>query len=268
MNDSEDRSEQRDLELYWKARWPIVSEARAALWERRLDKARIVNDGSCFFTGSILLGESIEVLLMDQQDLGVRMLDCAEHYLAAAEATDDLSTYGRIGQAELGRAQRLKRLTLVRWLRGGALSVNDLRRAQTRKEGWLHQIFSSTDWRSGGFSLADWMLEYLVAEAPADALSIYGKYGLLTPAVLRMSNPDEETLSLVAECLLRSKPDHCLVAKERLETLYREMTAWGPHFDHTRALYEDRLLYALVRGKSFKGTQDPIALIKMMKLRQ
>jgi hypothetical protein len=258
--------EQARLVKYWEEKRRRILEARKNVWTRRLDRDGVLASRSCFSTGTMLLLDAIDLILIDEDQRASTFLDTAEFYLREAIRTDDLSIYGRSGQVELGRATRVAKLTLVQWLQVRALDEAALRSACTMKEEWNRQLFSRRGWASTAFQLREWMTEKLVIGEFAGAIDVYRQYWHLA-GVTRNRNP-ETTLLVVAQYLAESHDNtKRSSAEQAIDTLYRRATRWTAQTLSDDLLNDEKLLLAYVRGRYFKSVEDPIQLIKMMRIR-
>jgi len=260
--------EQEQLAKYWEEKRRRVLDARRNIWARRLDRDRVVADRSCFFTGNILLLEAIELLLLDEGDRAAKFLDTAEFYFEEAIRTDDLSNYGRtVGQEDLGRATRLAKLTLVRWIRDRNFDHALFQQACAMKEDWNTRLFSEKEWERTGFQLREWMMEKLILGQVVPAIAIYERYSKHAGA--KADRSPEAVLHLVARYLADPKNlDARALAEQAIDALYSRVTKWmsGPGKDDM--FNDEKLLVAYLRGRYFKGIEDPVRLIKMMRLRE
>jgi hypothetical protein len=137
---------------YWEDRRRVLLAGGAEVWPRQLNASRILSEGySTFLVGSGLLADAIELVMLDEDERAQSLLPAAELYLRTAIERDDLHVYGRVGQEELGRSQRVRELTLVRWLRSGTLDVEQLRLACGIKESFNEGVFSRDSWWRSGF---------------------------------------------------------------------------------------------------------------------
>jgi hypothetical protein len=245
----------------------MLTRLKPLVWDDLLDRSQVLTDNSCFMTGSLLLRSSIDLTIVDEDVLAAQMLETAEFYLETAIERDELSTYVLAGQEDLGRAERWKRLTLVRWLRTRALDVPAFRRALDMKQKWNQSIFSEKNWREMNWSLAEWIAEWILlgdfAEAKRICDTYYGKGG----RAYWTGHTPEGTLGLVADGLANPEDEQRRhQAEHAMDDFYRRITSWGaPGFRETDMLDDERLLYAYIRGKFFKGEEDPLRVIKRMK---
>jgi hypothetical protein len=258
----------RKLEAYWRERREQILGARRSLWARRLDRDRVLEAGSCFFTGLVLFREAVELLLVEEDARALTFLDSAEFYLQTAIERDDLSHYGHIGQHDLGRSVRLRNLVLVRWIRYGRLEFEAFALACDMKRKWNEMIFSASDWRSSGFSLAEWIAEELILANLQEASRICGEFVRPDQSLGgRAKQRPEWVLWLVVAHLQDPRDDgRRSVAERALDELYGQITDWMGRPGDDEILHDERLLYAYVRAKYFKNQENPIRIIKMMRL--
>lgn len=254
---------------HWeKQRQGMLTRLKPLVWDDELDRRQVLADNACFMTGSLLLRSSIDLTIVDEDALAAQMLDTAEFYLQTAIERDELSTYALAGQEDLGRAERLKLLTLVGWLRTHRLDAAAFRQALEMKQKWNEAVFSEKDWREMNWSLSEWIAEWILLgefdEAKRICESYHGKGG----RAYWTGHTAEGTLGLVADWLAHPGDEQKGHQAERaLDDFYRKITNWGaPGFREAEMLDDERLLYAYIRGKHFKGEDDPIRVIKRMKL--
>jgi hypothetical protein len=261
---------------FWKATQDGIRRRRGyqLLLDRWLDRQRIASEGTYFEVASSLLVNSIIAIIVDEDDFARKLLDTAEFYLQRAIETDNLGNYQlgnyqRTGQIELGRAERLRELVLVRWIRDRRLRLGDFRTACALREKWNHEVFSSSEWHESGFRLSQWMGDEIVLGDFQRAKHIADKYywGQLLP---KSSSQDEvvaeRVLTTVADTLLDpTDPAVRRRAEAEIDAFYSSFTNWGPNFAENEIPYDQKLVYAHIRGHFFKGVEDPVQLIKMMK---
>jgi hypothetical protein len=267
MTDAEGASDRRlALTEYWKdKREGIVHRARP-IWERALDRERVLANDAGFFTGAALIVDFIKMTMVDEDDIARRMIETAEFYLEQATERDELSSYASTGQHELGRGQRLKLLTMARWLKHRVLDRDAFRQAIEMKRGWNERIFGLQEWRETGFSLGEWMEELILIEEFQAAQEIHRKYWSNSGA-RRSPDAPEDVLELVARSP-GNRGDASLHerAEASLDGLYRRVTDWAsPGFRENDVLHDEKFVLAFIRGRYFKGEEDPIVLIKRMK---
>lgn len=257
-----------DLHVYWLERRATVIEASKNLWPRWLDRTQTLNAPSCYGTARLLLTDAIQQLVMDEEARARTFLETAQFYLETAIERDDLAVYGRVGQVEVGRSRRLRDLVVVRWLLRGSLDLDEFRRSCEMKEDWNGRIFAAADWPETGFELHEWMGEQLVLGRAARARQLADLYFFgrgTTLEVTELQRMGIEAFTAVADALAPAERSDTNRAEARLDTFYQYFTNWGPDFKENDVPYDEKLIYAYVRGKHFKGVEDPIRLIKMMK---
>ena len=70
--------------------------------DRRLDRALILSNNWCFVVGAELLNLSVELFVVDEDEIGMQALDTAEFYLRTAIERDDLWVYSQMpGQEQM-----------------------------------------------------------------------------------------------------------------------------------------------------------------------
>jgi hypothetical protein len=252
------------LAEYWNGRRFGMVERLKPLRDRYLDRDRILGENSCFQVSQSMFEDSINLTIVDEDDLARRMLETAEFYLQTAIERDDVGVHRTIGQVDLGRSVRLKHLIFVRWLRQRKLDLESFRESVNMKKEWNEQIFAQKNWRQTGFDLYEWMAELLILGGFEAAKRTYEKY-IGKGKSSRGGRKPEDTLCLVADSL--AHPDDTQrrdQAEATLDKLYSRLTDWTSE-SQVRVLHEERLQFAYLRGKYFKGEEDPIRLIKRMK---
>jgi hypothetical protein len=235
-----------------------------------LAREEVGREGTYLEVADSLLTNAIMLLTLGADDLGHSCLEAGREYLETAVKRDDLGNFRRLGQEELGAAHRLRSLVITRWLQSGKLSVSRFRDAVLLKEGWNCRVFSQNDWKRTGFELHEWLAEQLILDEFGRAKEIADRYywsRVLARSHAGAAIPPEEVFSVVAESLLLPG-DRSLrrQAEAAVEGFYRDFTNWGPDFDDNAVPYDHKLLYAYIRGRHFKGIEDPIRLIRMMRL--
>jgi hypothetical protein len=257
------------LAEYWEQqRSGMLERVKPLVWDRQLDRDQVLADNSCFMTGSLLLDSAIEVTLVDEDELATRMLDTSAFYIQTAIERDDIGAYARVGQIELGRANRLRLLAIIRWLKDRRLDQSLLGRAIQMKQEWNEAIFSLKDWKSTDFSLSEWQAENIILGDFDAAKAIYEQYYRQGRIGLAGKRSFEDILGLVADVLGQPSghPEERDEAELALDGFYRQITDWNaPSFRRADMLDVERFLYAYIRGKHFKDEEDPIRLIKRMK---
>ena len=208
------------------------------------------------------------LLIAGADDIAHTCLDAAQSYLETAIQHDDLGNFRRFGQDELGAAQRLRSLVITRWLQSGELDSGGFRDAVLLKDGWNHRIFGLQQWRKTGFQLHEWLAEQIILGEYARARGIIDTYYWTQVPKDHKERPlpPEQVFALVADSLIA--PDDLPLrrtADASLDAFYLEFTSWSPDHDENAVPYDQKLLYAYIRGKYFKGIEDPIRLIKMMR---
>lgn len=264
------RGARRDaLHAYWLEKRATVIEASKNLWPRWLDRTRTLNAPSCYGTARLLLTDAIQQLIMDEEARAHSFLEAAQFYLETAIERDDLAAYGRVGQVEVGRSRRLRDLVIVRWLLMGTLDLDEFRGACEMKEDWNGRIFAAADWPETGFELHEWMGEQLVLGRAARARQLANLYFFDRGSALEVTVLQRmgiEAFTAVADALASGERSGLPGESEaRLDAFYEHFTDWGPSFRENEVPYDEKLIYAYVRGKYFKGVEDPIRLVKMMK---
>jgi len=152
----------------------------------------------------------------------------------------------------------------LRWLKDRKLDLDAFRQAVNMKQKWNEHVFSLKDWRETGFDLYQWMAEHIVLGDVPEAKRIYERY-YGARILRRRSSTPEHTFYLVADSLAHPEDGQKRIqAETALDKFYGRLTDWAPDF-RCDELPEDRLLYAYLRGKHFKGEEDPIRLIRRMK---
>lgn len=217
----------------------------------------------------LLLIEAIQQLIMDEDVRARTFLETAEFYLETAIERDDLAVYRRIGQVEVGRSRRLRDLVVVRWLLRGQLDLDEFKKSCEMKEDWNARLFASANWSESGFELHEWMAEQVVLGRAVRARQLADLYFIGGGAKLGVTETQRmgiEAFRAVANALMAGgEADLHEEAQARLDAFYEHFTNWGPSFRENDVPYDEKLLYAYVRGKHFKGVEDPIRLIKLMK---
>lgn len=256
------------LIAYWAKRHRgMLERSKPLIWERWLDRPRVLADNICFTVGASLLTVFVDLVIVNEDELAASVIDTAECYFRTAIERDDLSSYAMTGQEELGRAERLRLLTMARWFKERTLDQAAFRKSVDMKQGWNEHIFSLKEWRSTGFSLSEWIAEKIILEQFKEAMRLHLAYGGVGSSTGGSPQGPEGVLAMVAGSL--DRPEDAKAANEaerHLDKFYRSITNWGaPAFREAEMLHEERFLYAYVRGKYFKGQGDPIQVIKRMK---
>jgi hypothetical protein len=260
------------MEAFWARRLRGIREEqgyRAAL-DDLLDRSEVVREHACFSAASDLLIQTIVLRIAGADQQAGACSAAARFYFEKALETDDIGLHRRLGQEELGASRRIRGLCLCRWIESPetGLDLEMFAEAVRRKESWNRAVFARKDWRKKGYNLAEWMAEKIIVGVPQEALEIAdGYHGREAPPRGHRGGPSAEaTVSMVAEFLSDPAVSGARrAAAERMDDLYESFTDWGPDFDEHAVPYDLKLLYAYVRGRHFKGVEDPIRLIKMMK---
>jgi hypothetical protein len=208
--------------------------------------------------------DSIDLTMVDEDELAARLLETAEFYLQTAIERDDVGAHRMVGQEVLGRSVRLKFLSLVRWLRQRTLDLDSFRESVNMKREWIAQV-APKRWGQTGFALHEWMAEQLILREFETAKQTYEKSRGKGVSSKARAKP-EGTLYRVADSL--EDLDDTLKhddAEAALDKLYGHLTNWMAGTRSGVVLHAERLPVAYLRGKCFKGEEDPIRLIKRMK---
>jgi len=233
------------------------------LWDGVLSIEQVRSEGGWFFAGWTLLRNVILVILLGEEDAALSKVDLVEHYLDQAIERDDLWVYSDIGQHGLGRCNRLKALTVVRWLKSREFDLVQYRVACEMAREWYEKVFSRPDWRKTGFDLHQWMADLILLGESDEAVDCYRRFSKKT-VFKKWKTPTQEDLLLEVADYLRNPGDESKYqkAEQAMEQFYQQEMYWpsaGPH-------YVEKLIYAYLRGKCFKNEHDPIRLIQRMKL--
>jgi hypothetical protein len=254
---------------FWETRLRSSREApghMAALDELRRDE--IVRGRTCVEAANDLLTQGIVLLIAGADDLAHECLSTAQFYFETAIRTGDLGHYRRLGQERLGASRRLRGLCLTRWINSGRaeLDVATFAQAVRLGEEWHRTVFARGDWCRLGHLLGEWLAEKVAIGKLAEAREILRRYYWCRVLPRQEDVPAEEVLSRVVDSLLDPSDLTAREAAEHsIDSLYRSFTDWGPGFDEHAIPYDAKLVYAYIRGKHFKGVEDPVRLIKMMR---
>jgi len=232
------------------------------------DAASVAAQGAYFVTAHTLLVQSIIQLVVDEDAMAEENLVAAQSYLEMAIERDDLDVYGDQGHADIGRFERAKDLVLVRALRERAFDREAFAAACELKEAWNEAAFSQPHWEARDLRLYEWMAEQIVVGRYSRAAELGRKYGGAPVRAADTSSTGrspEQVFYLVAKSQLAGDPPLQEAAKRALDGYYHSFTDWGPDFPEHDVPYDEKLLYAYIRGRIFYGIEDPIRLVKMLK---
>ncbi len=233
------------------------------LWDGVLAIEQVRSHNSWFSAGWTLLNHVIVVVLLGEEELGLSKVELAEFYLNEAIDRDDLYVYSDIGQHGLGRCNRLKALSVARWLRSREFDFVQYRVACEMARDWNEKIFSREDWPGTGFELYQWMADLIILGDMGEAVDCYHRFSRRSESKSLKHPSPEELLFRVADHLQNPVEESRQQKAERaMDNFYRQQMYWpsaGPH-------YIEKLIYGYVRGRYFKNENDPVRLIQKMKL--
>ena len=259
------------IERYWESRRREVRDGAAyrRLMADWLDRDAVVADQACFEVAHAMLVQAVILLIVDEDVLASDVLKGAEEYIELAEVGDDPGLYVLAGEEPLAPAARARDRALVRGLRRGQLELAGLRLSCEVKEQWVGRLPPPIDWEESGIDLHEWMAEQIIVGRADRARELAERHcGLTLPAVMARAASSlipEHVFYLVAQSIVTGDERVRQAACAAMDAYYVTFTAWSPDFRENEVPYDQKLLFAYVRGRFFRGIEDPIRLVKMLK---
>ena len=252
---------------YWEGQRVGVVDRLAAIRRRQLDRDGVIAADSCYLTGTALLDDFEELILVGADELAWTVLETAEFYLERARDKDDPRALEDGASPALVHADRLARWSFARWLKSGVVEQDALREAVSLRDNWIHDLPAPADIAQGAPELARWMAEAVLVGEFAIAISMYEQAARKPIGPKQTPRTTAEIVFRVASALARPEDAPLRArAEEAIGALYRDMTAWdAPGFRKANLLPEERLLFAHMRARLSNGPQDPITLIRNMR---